>query len=346
MSLPTVTVSNEALWPRLTPEEKAGFHEGWYLKLNDPARRTALWLRFTLLSSRNGFRREAAVWAIAFERTPEGEVRKTAVRQAFDISAFSTPSPDEIRVGECALGPGWTRGRVQSKGREIRWDLKFDARIPGRPGTFSLVPESLARAGLVQGRIATVGEDLLFTGQSSVDGQLQRWEQAPGMQGHLSNTRGGHSWAWAHCNSFVDEAGNPSDLVFEGLTVRARIAGYVPSPRFSSFFFRYKGEDYHLNSIWSAIQSRSHHSLNEWKLKVEKGDLVFQARIHSEYRDFAGLTYEDTDGSLLYCANSKLSDMSVLVYRRGKLEAHLQAKAAAALEVVSRSRNPYVPLLI
>ncbi len=342
---------NAAAWPALPAEQRAGFHEGWYFKINDPANGRALWVRFTLLTTRNGFKREASVWAVLFERNRDtGEVRKVAVRQTQDISAFQsqeTPSGVVIRIADSELTPSGSKGCVASKGKEIRWDLQIAPRVTGQPaGTFSLLPEGLQRSGLSSGRIVTVGENLSFTGTVTVDGKPFQLQAAPGMQGHLSHSRGGHSWAWSHCNSFVNENGQPVDAVFEGLTVRATLAGLMRSPRFSSFYFRYRGEEHCFNSLWNALHSRSDHSLNEWTFKAERGDLVFRGKIRAQYRDFAGITLEDTDGSLLYCANSKLSDLELHVYRKGKLEATLRAPGSAAFEVVDRELNPYVPLLI
>ena len=57
--------------------------------------------------------------------------------------------------------------------------------------------------------------------------------------------------------------------------------------------------------------------------------------------------YEDTNGSLLYCANSKLLEVSrIHIYRRGKLsESTFYGHGTAAFEVVTREKNPYVPIL-
>ncbi len=343
--------SNTPVWPGLPAEKRAGFHEGWYFKANLPAQGKALWVRFTLLTTRNGFKREAAVWAVHFERNREtGEVQKVAIRQTFDISAFQTEETPEgpiLRIGGCELSPSGTRGKITAKGKEISWDLKMAPRAEAaHVGQFEPVPETFAHRLLARGRIITVGEDLAFTGNVSVDGQTTAWDAAPGMQGHITHQRNGHSWAWAHCNAFVNQAGQSEAAAFEGLTVRTRLGGLVPSPGLSSFYFLYRGQEYRFNSLWSAFQSRSKHTFNEWHFSAERGDLRFRGVLKAQYRDFAGITLEDTDGSLLYCANSKLSDLEITVYRAGKLENTLRATGAASFEVADRKANPYVPLLI
>jgi len=144
----------------------------------------------------------------------------------------------------------------------------------------------------------------------------------------------------------VDPDGKPISFVFDGLSARSRITSFLPSPRLSSFFILYKDQPYYFNSVWDLIRTRSYYTSTEWTFRLEHNDLSFHGHLRSDLRDFAGLTYEDTDGSLLYCANSKLSDMEILIYRNGKLENSLNANSTAAFEVVSRDKNPYVPLLI
>jgi hypothetical protein len=188
-------------------------------------------------------------------------------------------------------------------------------------------------------------EELLVSGTTTVNGEVVEWKDASGMQGHLEGPKSAHSWVWGHCNLFTDEQGRPSDFAFEGLSAKAFL-GPLTSPKLSCFYFHYRNQDYYFNTLKDAFFIKSKNTLNEWMFQVDREDLSFRGRAHAEHKDFAGLTFEDTDGSLLYCAHSQLSDLHIFVYRRGKLEASFQAKGAAAFEVVSRNKNPYVPLLV
>jgi hypothetical protein len=165
------------------------------------------------------------------------------------------------------------------------------------------------------------------------------------MQGHLYGPKSGHAWVWGHCNTFLNEAGKSAPFLFEGISAQTQM-GPMVTPRLSSFYFHYRGENYYFNTLKDLLFLKSKNTLNQWNFKADRGDLSFTGYAKAEHKDFAGLTFEDTDGSLLYCANSKLSDMKILVYRRGKLEATFTATGTASFEVVSRSKNPYVPLLL
>lgn len=353
---------NRPIWNSASPSfpsKSAGasrasgaFQEVWYLKLNDPASQRALWLRMTLLISANGFRQVAETWAVYFQRGANREVSKLALKQTHDLKAFQA-SPQGfgdggIRIGDCEFSGGRIRGRIQSKGRSMSWDLSLAS---AQEAHFNLVPEALRRSGLVRNTAVTAAEDLVVNGTTEITDERGAtesiaWANAAGMQAHLSGPKSPHSWVWGHCNLFVGESGRPVPFVFEGLSARARLIGPLPSPRLSTFYFLYEGKPYAFNSLWESLRVKSAHSLTEWSFQADRGDLSFRGKSKAEHKDFAGLTYEDTNGSLLYCANSKLSDLQIHVYRRGKLENSFYSNGMAAFEVVSRQKNPYVPLLV
>src|SRR3954452_3330938 len=132
--------------PEFSPEtasRRDTFHEVWHLKLSTPDARHTLWLRFTQHVSSNGFKRVSENWAIYFRRGPQGrEVSKIALKQTQDIAALTWSSEDGLRIGESFLAHDRTSGKIQSKGRQISWDLKIHA---VRDLSFSLIPEPLSR---------------------------------------------------------------------------------------------------------------------------------------------------------------------------------------------------------
>ena len=322
--------------------ERQTFHKNWYLKVNDPLAQRALWLRFSLLSSRNGFKRLAEVWAVFFQKNENREIKKIALKQTFDIQSFSDLGNSGIKIGSSELLTDKTAGSIQSKGNLFQWDFSF---LPARESSFNHVPEILSRTGISRSSIITDCQELLFSGVSQFNGEVFTWKESPGMRGRFHGSRIGHSWVWGHCNTFLDDQGNPSSFVFEGLSNRVKL-GPVTSPHFSTFFFHYRGKDFYFNRFLHSVFIKSRATLNEWEFQVDQDDLSFRGRLTAEYKDFAGLTYEDTNGSLLYSANSKLSQMTVHVYRGGKLEASFYSQDSAGFEIVSRDKNPYVSIVI
>lgn len=327
--------------PAVKPKPPQPVQKAWYLKFNDPASQRALWLRFTVLSSANGFRQVAETWAIYFHKSSSRDIRKVAVKQSYEIGAFSTEG-DQVRIGESHFSPSRTQGSITSKGNTLEWNLNL---VPAEDCQFNLVPDILSRTGLIKNSISTVSESLLVTGTVVINGEIIDWKQAPGMCGQMTGPKTGHSWVWGQSNAFTDEQGNSAPFIFEGLVAKAQF-GPVVTPQLSSFFFRYRDQNHYFNSLRDLFHLKSSHSLNEWHFQAERGDLSFRGHARAEHKDFAGLTFEDTNGSLLYCANSKLSDMKVHVYRRGKLEATFISEGTAAFEVVTRDKNPYVPIIL
>lgn len=332
-----------ALSYQVQPNLQRRLYAVWYAKFTDP-QGYGLWIRFTFLATSNQFRQVAECWAIFFQRSPNGDVVKTAFKQSQDLKTFfNSPQTDGIQMGECQLTSHQCKGRLQSQGRTIQWNLQM---TPAQDLQFNLVPESLSRSGMIKTQIMTLGEDLRATGFVEVDGKKFLFEKSSAMQGRISGPRTGYSWAWGHCNFFVNERQEPTPIVFEGLSARARLTGPLISPQLSSFFFFYEGQAYHFNTLWSSIRIRSKSNLTAWNFQADRGELSFRGHIQAEYRDFAGLIYEDTDGSLLYCHGSNLCHMTLLIYRNGKLESTLTSPGTTSFETVTRTKNPYVPMLI
>lgn len=339
-------ISNHPVWDPAAAHPGTGHQEVWYLKMNDPSAGRALWLRFTLLIGATGQKRVAEVWAISFEKQASGEVTKVGLKNTYGLDAF-TPIMDAdvpaFRIGECSFSDHHTRGEVRSDDHTVRWDFEMKT---ASPCTFDFVPTSLRRLGLVKTMAVTVFEDWRFTGWSEVDGAHAAWNDAPGMQGHLAGPKNGHSWAWGHCNCFVDEEGRPAPCIFDGLSARARLGKSMATPHLTTLYFHYRDTDYCFNRPRDALRTKSRYGPLEWEFETGVGRLLFRGQIRAELGDFAGVTYEDTDGSFLYCYNSKVSNMTMRVYRGGTLEQTLTAAGTTAFEFVTREKHPDIPLLI
>ena len=319
--------------------------EAWTYRFNEPQQNRALWLRLSILISKNGFRRMIEVWAVVFEKKGQQEVGKTLLRQSFDIKKLIVKDDGSFQLGDCEFGPRQIRGSLQSKTRSLSWDFEMtqeEGALPGA-GRFALYPATLQKLGIVRSLASTEDSRLIFQGKTKLDGQDSVWNGARGMRSHFRGPRNGHSWYWGQCQYFVDERGQAADFAFEGLTVRERIAGPLRTPPLKTFYFWYQGQAYFFNSLWDSIRAKSTSTLNEWEFQVERDDLVFRGKLRAELKDFCGLSFEDTNGAPLFVAASMLSDLQVVVYRKGRLEKAFYSTGKVAYEVVSRKKNPYIP---
>lgn len=312
-----------------TPEMgRQAFSKSWTIKLNDPRSQKALWIRFAVLSSQNGFRRVAEVWAIYFERVGR-ETQKTALKQTYDLSAFLASDQSTIRIGSCELSPNRTRGAVTSKGRTLEWDLSFVG-IQDQPVA-------------LRSNVITLGEDLIFSGTSLLNGTAVQWRDCPGMEGFIDHGKSNSNWHWAHCSSFENESGLQLPVVFEGYLSKRQ--GFF-FPQSVSFYLLYRDTEYFFNNFknWFAVQSQA--EKNRWSFRADREDLSFRGEIWAQHKDFAGTTDENTLGNVLYSCNTEMASMRLAVYRKGKLETTALSKNTTSFEIVSNEKNPYVTSLI
>lgn len=322
------------------------------LKLILPGRNQALLLRFAQLISHNGFNQLGMVWATFFARAPQGTT-KTAVKATqklskseLDLARSNQNAPTHPRtVDQCFVSELASKGSIASKPNQITWDLTL---APHSKSPFDLIPLSLSRLGLVKNKFITLSDQMLITGSIKVNDTSYVLDSSnPGM-GSI-NFRSGptyhHSWVWAQCHLFEDEKGNETDFQFEGLSFKQSM-GPLISPNLCSLSFSYLGQRMVFNQLRRIFQTKSKSSDLTWDFEANAGDLSFRCTVNGEHKDFVGVSHEDTDGSFVYCFTSLMSNMTVHVYRAGKLEATYLSKGTTTYESGSRDKNPYVPILI
>ena len=312
-------------------------------KLQPPNRPQALWLRWTLLTSENGFRKTAEVWAILFNRT-ESETQKTALKQSFEISQFLVKPGEAFKSGLRNSLPlrRWARSRAWAK------------RLVGT--------SSSSRARNLRSRFPWYQKPCREQGSPKTKRlRCMRtcWQPAP-----ASSTESASSgitrlrcWAISRAPETDTPGSGPTAISFRMSPANQAMSCLTGSPaeraslssarhRRSAPLFRYRGDVYRFDTVWDALRARSVLSTMGWSFQADRGDLSFRGQIRSEARDFAGVTYEDTDGTFLYCSNTKLAAMDLQIYRAAGWKASYRSPHGAAFEIVSRSKNPYVPLMI
>lgn len=321
------------------------FQQSWYFTLNDSARRSSLWLTFSVLRTTNRFRQIAEVTAIHFQQQNDlAETNKVAVRQTFDIEALSTSEKEGIQMGECSLGEGFTKGSIQSKGRTLAWNLTFSPRTQME---YPLISPIYGKLGILKNTAVTTHADLLCEGTIQIGSESYTVHAAPAMRGVQSGPRHPHSWIWGHCNDFKTPSGAAAPFLFEGMSGRAWVmGGWLLAPKVSTLHFVYEGRAYRFDSHKDALRIRSHINATEWRFRAERDDVSFRGVAKAPYKAFAGMTLEDTDGSLLYLSTSGVADSEIHVYRREKLEATFHSNSTTTLEVASRNKSPYIPILV
>ena len=318
-----------------------GFQEVWYLKMNQPGSGRALWLRFTILIRNDKTKEVAEVWAIFFETTG-GNTRKVGIKNTYPLSEFKTVDTAGLAIADSCLLDTRTEGSVNNAEHQLQWSLDI---APITNMQFDFVPAILPKLKVVKNTATTVYENIAFTGWCELDGERYEWNEVPGMQGHLSGPRNGHSWAWGHCNCFTDASGELAPVIWDGLCARAPL-GKKAAPPLTSMFFRVGDEIWQVNTIRDILKARSHYDFETFTFTAKKGGTIFEGKVSARLEDYAGVTYEDTDGSHLYCHNSKISDIELTVTSANGQTQTYTGKGTCAYEVVAREPHPDIPLLI
>lgn len=293
------------------------FYEVWFGKV-DIGPGQAFWFRYTLL---DGSTREAGTWAIAFDR----ERGIVAARETLPLDAATGGRPLVFQLGQNVLDAGRAIGHAG----DLDWDLTFEAAMERM---HDHVPWTLKALGLARTRYVSPFGDLRLSGTIRIGERLIQVEAAPGMIGHIHGARSGHSWAWAHCNTFRDRP----DVVFEGLSARIALGSLV-SPPLSSFVLWVGDRPYRFTSALGMLRARSRYGEGRWEFRAEAGGVVLEGEATAPPDDQVALvTYTDTDGSRLWCRNSKLADLRLRLIEPDRPIQEFVASGTAAFELVDR----------
>jgi hypothetical protein len=301
---------------------RRGHVESWFVKANDPSARRAIWLKWTIWApDRAPQRAVAEAWAIAFDSERGHVATKTAV--PFERALFA-PGELSAHVDASSLYPGGARGRVESGGRSVAFDLKFDS----REGPLMLFAAAWMYEGAFprQKALSPI-PNARISGEIAVDGATWKVDDWPGMVGH--NWGRGHSelYAWGHCNAWDDG----EDVVLEGTTARVRVGGVLTPPT-TFLCVRHHGTSYLANGAASVARNAGTISPRRWRFHGRGPRIEVDGEMWADTEDFVGLFYPNPDGSTCHCLNSKLARAEVTLRVAGRAPRTLRS-AGSALEI-------------
>jgi len=316
---------------RFDPGSERGHVESHFLKLNDAEGRCALWLKATILR-RLGAPAVAEGWAVAFDR----QAGHVAVKQVvpFASTVFS-PQTLDIRFAEVRFEPWSTRGALSSEGQRIEWSLTFE----GQAAAFVPLPERLYRDRLGTSKLVTPHPDLRFTGSYRVGDRRVEVDGWRGMQGHNWGRRHARAYGWAHCNVWQDT----DELVLEGISAQIAL-GPVTTPPISALIVTHGGVRHAFTPPQSLWRVRGRISSRGWEFRAASRSARVSGSFSADTEDFVGLHYENPDGAMTYCLNSKIARGQVRLEVAGR-PAVVAYTRAAALEIGTRNPDHGVRML-
>ena len=320
---------------------KRGWYEVYYLKWNDPASRTAFWVRYTMTSPTPAKGDPyCELWGIFFDvDRPE---RNFAVKDRFRRELFHWDRDRfHIGVSEAELAFRSAHGKIADKktGHELEWDLRFDSDTP----SFHHFPHERMYGGrFPKTKVLSPHQFCKFSGEVVADGRRISFSDAPGQQTHIWGTKHALRWAWGHCNLFEEDKG----AIWEGLDSQIKI-GPFPSPRLKMFYLRYKGREYLFNGLVKLFSNASKWELGRWSFSAGCKDLRMTGAVACLDDEMVAVTYTDPDGEKLWCNNSKVATIKIDLFEPGGDKiGELNSDHGSAAEFVDRRIYDRVPVRI
>lgn len=326
------------LAPRVAATPHPGV-ESWFWRANDATLGVAWWWKATVLRPTRGAP-VAQAWAVCFG--PHGVVAGRLTVPLVEARFAHQDGQLSVRIGPCAFVGDARGGRLSghlaaADGTPLAWDVRY-ASSPGFDQPFTPLPSGwMLRRGFPRAKLVTGTPVAAFEGRASAPGS------APiaglGMVGH--NWGAEHTWryAWGQC-PFVE--GSAPVGWMEAFTAQIA-AGPLRSPPLSSLVVAHQDRMYRFDQVLRPWRQRAQASPRAWSLDVRGPEGRASVRFTARAAEQVVLPYENPDGTVAWCTNSKRADVAVDVHPTIDPPFSLRAQGAAAFEHLSRSPDPLVP---
>jgi hypothetical protein len=309
--------------------------ESWFFRANHPTEPRASGLKATLLCGRAGGPSVAEAWCAIFD----GD-RTFAAKLTVPVGDAAIEPPD-IRVGPCRFHLDPAAGVLAGEAAGASWDLRY-RRLDGALGeplcllpTRKLVDAAVPKNKLLTPVPAARFEGVVRWGDRTVpiDGWL-------GMQGHNWGPEHARSYAWGQC-LFTDVRGEPFAMV-EGASGRVRVGPFT-TPVLSLLAVRHQGREYRFDRIVDTWNQRADIAFPAWSLRMTGRDGEAELGMEADPRRMVRLGYENPDGSVAWCLNSKLAAVTLRVNPSEGDGFTCRSAHGGALEFLTREADPPLP---
>ena len=346
-----MTPAEAANLPRF--DGRRGFYEVYFLELEDSAKSTGLWLRYTLRSPKDPSEPAVAeVWAIVFDR--QDPSRSFGLKDATPLgSAHLAKDRFQFQLRGAEIHHYGCRGAIEKNGRSVRWDLSWseDKLVQQFPYA------SMYSSPFPKTKVLSPHAELMPSGRIWVDGHERAVGGSRGVQSHLWGTNLARRWIWCHVPGFQED---PSARL-ESLTADVAV-GPLKLPPLTMHMLCYQGEELRFNSprdLASRNESRTDSKLHKdayypvarWTVGGGNERLRFHGEVWAEPEHYLGVEYIDPDGSRRYVSHSKLGSARIEIllpdghggWRVGQT---LHADGQVAIEFLGSEPDPRVPIRV
>ncbi len=286
-----------------------GHVESYFLRLNAPDRPRAAWIKLTVLAPLEG-PPVIETWFVAFD----GDRHWGRRERAPYVDPGTPLAANGYRLD---LSAGHVGGRCGA------FAFELDYAPEGAP--LSIFPfQWMLSGGFPRSKLLTPVPSARFSGWLELEGERWPVEGWRGMQGHNWGREHAPAYAWGQC--VFDEG-----TIVEGFSGKIRLGGRL-SPWISALVVRRGEREYRWNAIVDLWRQEATVGGTRWTLSMRGGDGEARLRMDMAGRAAACLGYENPDGSVAYCINSKLADTLLEVRPRQGEPFHCQSSHGGALE--------------
>jgi hypothetical protein len=319
--------------------------ESYFLRVNDPVRPRALWLKATILAPLAG-EALAETWCIWFD----GEKNRTWARKTtlpFRVTSFPSGSVESIAIGDVRfrLGSnGFSQGALRREEGACLWNLTWSGETTALAAPLSIYPHpAMVEGPFPKSKLLTPFPALRFSGTVECFGETVDVDGWQGMQGH--NWGREHAWeyAWGQC-LFPGDNAQP-DAMVEGFTGRIRLAGRT-TPRLSALVVRRGAETFQFNRVFDFWRQDAQIDGFSWRLTLKGTGGTARLRLNAAGRPVVCLGYLNPDGRLSYCFNTKLAEAELEVTPPSGRPFEYRSAHGGALEFLRNEPDPRITEIV
>lgn len=329
--------------PRLTP---GGDHvESWFVRANDPRSPRALWIKATVLTSRDGTA-IAQAWCSVFDGD---RVKAWCADIPLPEAVFdANQKGQDLTVGPLRLrldaDGGSSHGTLEDESARVEWGLEF-AKTPIVGEPLSMLPtDRLLDAKFPSNKLVTPFPVAAVSGYLEWAGERWNLDGWHGMQGHNWGTAHSPEYAWGHC-VFTDTNGGEPFAVVEGASGRTRLGGRV-TPLLSMLVIRRGEQEYRFDRILDLWRQQPRLDFPDWTLRMRGRDGIATLRMSGAPERMVCLAYRNPSAPTSYCLNSKTAAVSVHVEPINGNAFQLRSEHAGALEFLTPQPHPAVQPIV
>jgi hypothetical protein len=310
---------------------KAGHYESFYIKATRPGGGQAIWIRHTV-HQRPGEKRSASLWFTLFDGDLPGP---RATKVTVPATELSVPTGAYIRVAEAILEPGVARGEAATESLVASWDLRFE----GEEEAFRHLPyDFLYGAPLPKTKLLSPHPNVAYTGTVTVGGERIELEGWPGMVGHNWGVEHAERWIWIHANEFRQGDGY-LDIALGRIKV-----GRMTTPWVGNGMLSIDGEAHRLGGLDRVRSTKVAEAPTECAFELAGKGIRVRGRVSSEPQNFVAWVYADPVGPEHNTVNCSISDLELIVERKGSEPRRLECIGAAAYELGMRETDHGIPV--